>query len=293
MPNLPFVTVVVPVFNDQAGVDACLSALAAQAYPRDCFEVIVIDNGSRPPVRLEGHVGIQAMSVVCAKPGAYAARNAGIALARGEIIALTDADCRPERDWLAEGVAALQRGEGACIVGGEVLLALSERPTATELYQWAVGFLQRENIEARGFTATANLFCLRGTAERIGPFDENLLSGGDREWSWRGADRGFKICFAPHAIVTTTARRSLLSAIRQTRRVAGGRLSLRKMEAAHVSAAGVRPHRGLWVAATWILSNAELRRRDRLRVFAVAVLLKAVTWLETARLRFGSRPERR
>src|SRR6478672_8526953 len=47
--DLPFVSVIVPVFNDPVRLRTCLQALGRQSYPRDRFEVIVVDNGSAPP----------------------------------------------------------------------------------------------------------------------------------------------------------------------------------------------------------------------------------------------------
>jgi glycosyltransferase involved in cell wall biosynthesis len=52
-----------------------------------------------------------------ARPGSYAARNTGIELARGDILAFTDADCLPAADWIEHGLAALQRVEN-CGLGG-------------------------------------------------------------------------------------------------------------------------------------------------------------------------------
>lgn len=135
------VTVIIPVYNDQAGIDACLAALSLQTWPRDRCEVIVIDNASNPPIRLNPAFADFARIVICSTPGAYAARNAGVAAARGEVLAFTDADCVPDRNWIAAGVAALEREAGLCIVGGEVSLSLSQRPSAIERYQYLTGFV--------------------------------------------------------------------------------------------------------------------------------------------------------
>ena len=151
---------------------------------------------------------ISARVIVCTSPGAYSARNAGIAAAKWRVLAFTDADCIPDSNWISAGLTALQLSETSCIVGGEVEMRLSLRPTAVELYQYLSGFMQSENVHNRGFSATANLFVFKSHIADIGPFDEVLLSGGDREWSWRAAKAGYPVKFSADAIVVTSPRNS-------------------------------------------------------------------------------------
>src|SRR4051812_27832091 len=96
----PFVSVIVPVFNQSEPLRACLRALNGQTSPRARFEVIVVDNGSTDPVSVptgsHSTVRVEGES----KPGSYAARNRGVAIARGSVIAFTDADCVPAADWV-------------------------------------------------------------------------------------------------------------------------------------------------------------------------------------------------
>jgi glycosyltransferase involved in cell wall biosynthesis len=98
----PSVSVVVPVYNGASTIGACLEALLAQTYDPALTEIIVVDNNStdgtpdlvaRYPVALLHERDIQT---------SYAARNRGVAHAGREIVAMTDADCVPEPDWLAQ-----------------------------------------------------------------------------------------------------------------------------------------------------------------------------------------------
>src|SRR5262245_46024865 len=104
---LPFVSVIIPVYNNPDGLRRCLHALEAQTYPKSRYEIIVVDNGSDTPpadmVRAFDRVTLLEEAV----PSSYAARNRGLAQARGEVIAFTDSDCIPAPDWLAHGVANL------------------------------------------------------------------------------------------------------------------------------------------------------------------------------------------
>src|SRR5689334_6517067 len=114
--ELPFVSVIVPVYNDQQRIVTCVEALLAQDYPRECYEVLVVDNGSTDGT-LAALKALPITSLVeNTKRGSYAARNKALQQAKGEVIAFTDSDCTPVPGWLAAGVAAIEAG--ADLVGG-------------------------------------------------------------------------------------------------------------------------------------------------------------------------------
>ena len=287
-------SVIIPVYNDQTGIDDCLTALANQTYQQNRYEVIVVDNASNPPINISSKFSNFARLVVCNKPGSYAARNAGIAVAKGKILAFTDADCIPNQNWLSKGSTILESEGGAKIIGGSVNFKLSKKPTSVELYQYLVGFMQQENIEIRGFTVTANLLATRSQFEVIGLFNENLLSGGDLEWSLRAIKAGYSIKYSPDVIVYTTPRISLNSAIRQTRRVAGGRFYLKKYYGKMLNNfSTTKRYRSLWSSIKWILTHPELDSWNKFKVFVVATILKLSHTVETIRLHLFGKPERR
>lgn len=231
--------------------------------------------------------------VHCPTPGAYAARNAGIREATGDILAFTDVDCVPAPDWVREGVDAIQRCKGRSVIGGEVRFLQTERQTAVERYQRLTGFMQEENINNAGFATTANVFVTRATLAQIGLFDERLFSAGDLEWSRRAARLGHAVMFSPSAVVYTLPRSSLMAAIRQARRVAGGRFALRRLRLSHVSPEAVGPRRSGISSVKYILADNHLTVLDKARVLSVAVILKIVRALELARLSLGQMAERR
>jgi glycosyltransferase involved in cell wall biosynthesis len=288
----PFASVIVPVFQDQAGIERCLEALARQSYPRDCYEVIVVDNGSVPPIQLTGAGALRLRCLRCETPGAYAARNAGISHATGEVLAFTDADCLPEPGWLAAGVAALRERPSAA-VGGEVALLQPRVRTGTSLYQYEWGFRQRENIRGNGFSATANLFCLRGTMQSVGGFDQRLLSGADREWAWRAARTGVGMAYCADAVVVTSPRTTLRGAIRQARRVAAGRRDLLRHGLAPPEAPATGGRNSLRARLRWIATRPGLSPWERVRVLCAAVAIRLAVAAEGVRLGMGGRAERR
>lgn len=220
----PLASVVVPVFEHAGLVGRCVAALDRQTYARDRYEVILIDNrcDGRPSSRLQG---FDRVHVVCeTSPSSYAARNCGIESSAGEVIALTDADCVPEPDWIAKGVESLLATPGRGLVAGRVDVSYADpgRPTAVELYESAVGWRQREYVDGWRFGATANLFTFRAVFDRVGLFDPSLKSLGDREWGKRVFEAGYTQVYADEARVCHPARRTLQELRRRTARVAGG-----------------------------------------------------------------------
>ena len=135
--------------------------------------------------------------------GAYAARNRALAVARGEFVATTDADCVPAPDWLARLLAALDRGADAA--GGPMRVTLPPDPPVAALVDAARRLDQRQFL-AEGFLAFANFGCRRSLLDRVGPFNERLRSNGDREWCLRATALGARLAYAPDALVEHPAR---------------------------------------------------------------------------------------
>lgn len=287
----PHISIVIPVFNDAAGVARLLDSLRRQTQQN--FEALVVDNGSNPPIALDGGRPSHVRILNCSIPGSYAARNHGARAAAGQVLAFTDADCVAAPDWLEKGLERLETERGTAMVGGDVLYDDPAPRNGVSLYQAAAGFQQRPNIERHGFSATANLFCTADQFRRIGPFDERLLSGGDREWAWRAATRGIRIVFEPRSIVRTRPRSTWSGAIRQARRVAAGRLHLRQHGLAHAGERALRPHRSLIESLAWLTEQEHLTAREKLSVLVAAIVLKGVALVETVRVRAGFQAERR
>ncbi len=192
----PFVSVVVPVYNDGARFATCLAALEEQTYPRELFEVVVVDNGSEQTVACVVERFQQARFCVEPHPGSYSARNHGLALSRSEIIAFTDSDCVPAPDWIERGVEILNGAKDCGLVAGRIEGFFDDprRPTAVELYESVTAHAQKTFVEVGRFGATANLFTRRKVFERVGAFDANIKSGGDVEWGSASIPQGSELC---------------------------------------------------------------------------------------------------
>lgn len=218
--QIPAVSVVVPVLDVADAVGACLESLLAQTYSRADTQIIVVDNGSRDATR----------DVVARYPvtllredtvrSPYAARNAGLAVARGEIVAFTDGTCVPAADWIERGVDAL-REHGADLAGGESVFAMSDPPTLGEIADAMLDVDAEASIEAHRACMTCNLFVRRRVFDTVGIFDARLRSGGDMRWTRRASDSGFTLVYAPDAVVSYPARR-LGALLRKQYRVGRG-----------------------------------------------------------------------
>jgi GT2 family glycosyltransferase len=286
-------SVIVPVYSDQEGLNMCLRGLSAQTFPRERMEVIVVDNGSKPEIEVPAWAITFARRVMCETPGSYAARNRGVDESIGDVLTFTDADCIPEPHWLEKGVEAVERHGHGHPVGGEVVLFSSRSsPSAVETYQIAVGFRQKENITQQLFSVTANLFVPRRVFERVGTFDESLLSGGDRDWGWRANRHGCPVEYEPQAVVRHPCRSSLSGIIRQMRRNAGGQHRLRTRKtiarALHPTERYQRPIEGL----RRLLRHPDLRGVMLIKILGVASILRLCSEFERVRLHGGGAPLR-
>lgn len=224
-PQDPFVSIIIPVFNDVERLKLCLQALAQQTYPAHLYETIVVDNGSDRDLDIAGVVaGFGAIAAVEQTPGSYAARNRGISISKGSIIAFTDADCIPSPNWIEQGVENLRSSPDCGLVAGkiEIFCKDPDRPTAVELYESLMALPQQDFLTKYHFGATANLFTFRSVIDKIGLFDSNLKSCGDLEWGQRVFASGYSQIYAPSVCVRHPARHSFGQLYLRTIRIAGG-----------------------------------------------------------------------
>jgi glycosyltransferase involved in cell wall biosynthesis len=199
-------SVVIPTYNRAATLRQTLTALMAQDYPD--YEIIVVDDGSTDDTRaMIAREFPQVRYIYQQNRGPAAARNRGIAHARGEIIAFTDDDCVPPRDWLARLADGYARYPDVVGVGGyleapdEVLqrapLARYERFIARRVFRVS----EREYVG--GFECPAggtnNIAYRRAILERVGGFDEAFpyAAGEDADLKWRICQLGARLLYVP------------------------------------------------------------------------------------------------
>ena len=110
-------SVIVPLYNAEKYVQQCMDAFMEQDYPADRYEVIAVENNSadKTPELVARYPRVQMIREP--KAGAYVARNRGICAARGDIIAFTDPDCVPQRDWISCIVASMREPGREIVLG--------------------------------------------------------------------------------------------------------------------------------------------------------------------------------
>lgn len=221
MEEQPFVSIIVPVYNGEVTIEACIRSLLELHYPEKRYEVLIIDNNStdntativkKYPVRYLVEDEIQS---------SYAARNRGIQEATGELVAFTDADTFVDRDWLTEGLKCLN-DKDAHMVAGHVEVVTSEPPNLYEKCDRYM-FLHQERSVRLGFGGTSNLLVRREVLEDIGLFDGRLISAGDYEFGRRATRRGHRVVHCAKARVHHPARATLNALLEKSRRIGHGR----------------------------------------------------------------------
>lgn len=217
-----YVSIIVPTFQDWKRLALCVEALTNQTFPRDSFEVLIVNNDPRDSMPPDFALPEGFKILVEEKPGSYAARNTGLRAAKGEIIGFTDADCIPNPNWIMNAVEYFARNESCSRIAGKIAIFYkTAKPTMAELYNTMYSFPQEIHVKKTGTSVTGNLFTYKHVFDQVGFFDENLLSLGDLAWGRVANKAGFKVHYVPNVIVKHPAR-SLPELIKKEKRVGGG-----------------------------------------------------------------------
>lgn len=204
------VSVVVPAYGGQDKLDLVLAGLAGQTYPADLTEVVVVDNGSEPPLRLPDLRPPGTRLVACATPGRAHARNAGLRAATGDVIHWLDSDVVLDR----RSVEAHMRWHHAApylAVTGYLRFTPAPLPTPeavaaaadladlfepAEPHAWLVDLIERTGgltgNPPRPFSLHVGGATSVNTAllAQAGPMDTDLVLGQDTEMGYRLAQAG-------------------------------------------------------------------------------------------------------
>lgn len=218
--QIPLVSVVVPTYNRKAMLADTLASLAAQDYPADRYEVIVVDDGSedgtwewltKETSRWSGRL----IPLRQENRGPATARNVGAMSSEADVVAFIDDDCVAEPDWLPHlcaGYTSAQVGG----VGGRIL-GLSPR-TLIESYLTDMDvYRPPTTIDGQiEYFLGANASCRRDIFLSLGGFSEVLRPHGGEELDLclRILAAGFQLVYAPHAVVWHHSRDNLPAFLR-------------------------------------------------------------------------------
>ena len=206
---MPTVSVIVPCYNEQATIGLLLDALEAQTFPREALEVIIADglstDGTREVIAAwqAAHPGLRVRVVDNPRRIIPAALNRALEAAQGEIIVRLDAHAVPAPDYIARSVAALEAGRGDNVggvweirPGGKGRLA--ECIAAAAAHPLGVGDARYRYASAPAAVETVPFGAFyRRLIERIGGFDESLLTNEDYEFNTRVRAAGGTVWLDP------------------------------------------------------------------------------------------------
>jgi len=203
----PRVSVVISAHNRAAMLLDCFRGLAGQTMPRGSFEVIVVDNCSTddlgPTLEQGRALGLDLRTARTVQDrGPAPARNLGVGMARGAVIAFTDSDCRPTPNWLAAALPCFD-DPAIAFVGGPVL----PKPEQAFAFTSRATFITREEHPT---FPTANLLMRRDVFLAHGGFDTTLsftdpfaraTECADTDLAWRIIGAGHAHAFAAAAVM--------------------------------------------------------------------------------------------
>ena len=225
---LPEVSVIVPIYNGEQDLPELISCLEKQTYPKEKVEYLLVDNNSsdRTAEILENSTKKLAEKAINIQhltekkiQSSYAARNLGIRQSQNDILVFTDADCRPQADWLLEIVQPFTNSQIGIAVGEIVALP---GQSLLEKYADRNHLLSQKFLLEHPFLPygqTANIAIRKQAFVDAGLFRPHLTTGGDADICWRIQKEGnWQLKYTPNAIIKHRHRSNLKSFRSQFRR---------------------------------------------------------------------------
>jgi len=203
------VSIIIPAFNARHTLSACLQACQAQKLPANVQqEIIVVDDGSSDGTQEIAQAANVQLIQHKTQRGAGAARNSGLAAARGEIILFTDADCVPRPNWVTEMIRPFQdpSTQGCKGIYATNQTELVARFVQIE-YEDKYDLLRTQPVI--DFIDTYSAGYRAAVLKAAGGFDETIHYVEDQELSFRLAAAGHKLVFQETAVVTHQHSNSL------------------------------------------------------------------------------------
>jgi cellulose synthase/poly-beta-1,6-N-acetylglucosamine synthase-like glycosyltransferase len=212
------ISVIVPAYNVDTTIGACLDALRHQTAPREEYEIIVVDDGSTDQTRrIAESRGVKILTQP--NRGAAAARNLGAQNACGDLLLFIDADSVPDARWIEAMVAPFA---DASIAGASGEKKTRQTNLVARFTQFEYEF-KYDRMVAHGsidFIDSSTAGYRRDVFLSSGGFDTTLMEAEDTELSYRLAERGHKMVLVRDAIVYHTHPESLPEFLRRKYRYA-------------------------------------------------------------------------
>jgi len=205
------ISIVIPTYNRKKMLERCVASLIGQDYPKEGFEIIVVDDGGRDGTRdAVKRMNFSNLRYIALKhnSGPSAARNAGIAIARADVVAVVDDDYILGKDWAAGIMKIMEDQHDQSVIQCRITAAKSDNPY---IMAWSIqveSMLKRNcyvSLEKQGKTfinLLGGAFVFRKEIiTKCGGFDENLRVGEDKDLFYRLNGMGVRILYAPEIAV--------------------------------------------------------------------------------------------
>lgn len=198
----PKISIIIPAYQAADIIGKCVAALQHQSLPRELYEVLVIDDASTDTTAEVAQAAGADRVLTIAHQGPSGARNAGIAVACGEIVLFTDADCVPSPEWVERMVAPFSSSE---VMGAKGSYRTQQRALIARLVQleFEIRYTRMALLKRIDFVDTYAAAYRRTLLQQCGGFDTAfpVPSAEDVELSFRLARQGNHFVFVPDAWV--------------------------------------------------------------------------------------------
>lgn len=211
-----FVSIIIPAYNAEKTIVGVLEALKKQNFPKNKYEIIVVDDDSRDnTVKVAKQFGVN----VFANPhkGPAYQRNFGAKKARGNIILFTDSDCIPDKNWIKE--MTMPFAEKAIVGVSGAYRTLNKDKIIARFVGYEIQ-KRHEAMKKRKYISHIGTFSAayrKNTFLKFKGFDTDfpIASGEDPELSYQIAKAGYKMVFNPKAFVWHPHPQSLKKLLKQ------------------------------------------------------------------------------
>ncbi|HWR25538.1 MAG TPA: glycosyltransferase family 2 protein [Methanosarcina sp.] len=216
----PFVSIVVGIRNEERFIEECIESLLKLDYPRDLYEIIIVDGMSTDKTRdLVEKYPVKLL--LNERKNVSAARNLGVKNARGDFVAFTDGDCKVDPQWLKILMREMQAApEDVVCVGGPNLIFDTDPVFgrvvgySQETFLGSGGSAQSKNSTKKHYVSSlpnCNAMYRKHAIQEVGGFDEKFLVGQDGDLNYRIGKKGHKFLYIPDAQVLHHRRGTLKS----------------------------------------------------------------------------------
>lgn len=297
MSPFPTVSVIIPFYGkSELLLLNCLNALCNQTYLKSKIEIVIIDNNETPILKEKLKANCEIAILHENKLGSYAARNKGIEIAKGEILAFTDCDCLPDLDWIKNAVTALQNQNFKSAIAGKIIFTYKKlnQPNLFEFYDSTIHLRQEFYVKNYGFAATANLIVPKHIFDECGKFNTKFYSGGDREWGERATKNGVALFFEKDVIVFHPARATAFLIIKKNIRTVGGEYSRFKSKGRNSFSVLLMEKNAIKERKKIIANGIRASNKISLsKIFLFFYVVQAFRLIEALRLFCGGTPTRK